>query len=131
MFGSKKIKYITVMFFALTTLHISPSFGADFMAVSPKQNVRFKEVFFQWQKDQIANRQYMEEQDCNSSFYIDNFIEDKYPPNVDLGFPKKVDAIIPVFANSDDRLDFVAAFAAMQCDGGSANRGQIKILFLF
>jgi hypothetical protein len=126
-----QIKYITIMSFALTGLQISPSFGADFMTVSPGEKAGFKEIFLQWQKDQIVKRHYMEKEDCSISFYVDRFIEDKYPPNVGLGFPEELDAIIPVFANEDDVVDFVGAFQPIQCDGGNATRGmQMQILFL-
>ena len=126
-----QIKYIPLMVFALTALQSSLSFGADFMTVSLEEKADFKEIFWQWEKDQIAERHYMEKEDCNISFYVDRFIEDKYPPNVGLGFPEELDAIIPVFANEDDVVDFVGAFQPIQCDGGNATRGmQMQILFL-
>ena len=102
MLGIKKIKCKIMIIIAVTALQISPSFGADFMTVSPEEKAGFKEIFLQWQKDQIVKLQYMEPEDCNLSFYIDRFIEGKYPPNVALGFPEELDAIIPVFANKDD-----------------------------
>ena len=125
------MRYLPIILFVLTILQISPTFATDSMNLSSEDREQFTEIFSDWKKDQIAQLNYMEAKDCNPAFYLDNFIKDKYHPDVYLGFPKKTEAIIPIYANSDDTLDFVVTFRAKQCDGGSAMAGfQEKILFL-
>ena len=81
----EKMRYLPIILFVLTILQISPTFATDSMNLSSEDREQFTEIFSDWKKDQIAQLNYMKAKDCNPAFYLDNFIKDKYHPDVYLG----------------------------------------------